>query len=144
MGPTPTRTLGMHLSCNFVNVHTIVISCTVHVHVYTRASPMDILARKSARRTKVRGLCRRAERSACVIKIKYSLSSPYEKMLTSSKLAILCRRSISVHLLTPTAAARAAAGRPTRVPDTSTSARGSSRGSQRGSPCRCPCRYRGI
>jgi len=30
----------------------------------TRASPTDILARKSARRTKVRGLCRRAERAA--------------------------------------------------------------------------------
>jgi len=28
---------------------------TVHVHVYTRASPTDILARKSARRTKVCG-----------------------------------------------------------------------------------------
>ena len=25
------------------------LSCTVHVHVYTRASPTDILARKSAR-----------------------------------------------------------------------------------------------
>ena len=34
-----------------------------------------------------------------VIKIKYSLSWPYEKMLTSLKLAILCHRSISVHLL---------------------------------------------
>jgi len=34
-----------------------------------------------------------------VIKIKYSLSSPYEKVLTSSKLTILCRRSINVHLL---------------------------------------------
>jgi len=32
--------------------------------VYTRASPTDILARKSTRRTKVRGLCRRAERAA--------------------------------------------------------------------------------
>jgi len=32
--------------------------------VYTRASPTDILARKSARRTKVRGLCRRAELAA--------------------------------------------------------------------------------
>jgi len=46
MGQTPT--LGMRLSCNFVNVFTI-------VHVYMRASPTDILARKSARRTKVRG-----------------------------------------------------------------------------------------
>jgi len=44
-GPTPTRTrtptLGMRLSCNFVNVHDS-LSCTVHV--YTRAS----LARKIA------------------------------------------------------------------------------------------------
>jgi len=56
MGPTPIRTLGMRLSCNFVNVYTIVyhVHCTVHVHVYTRASPTDILARKSDRRTKVR------------------------------------------------------------------------------------------
>jgi len=28
---------------------------SIHVHVYTRASPTDIIARKSARRTKVRG-----------------------------------------------------------------------------------------
>jgi len=54
MGPTPT--LGMRLSCNFVNMYTIVYHVrTVHVHVYTRASPTDILARKSARRTKVCG-----------------------------------------------------------------------------------------
>jgi len=54
--PTPTRTLGMRLSCNFVykRVHDS-LSCTVHVHVYTRAFPTDILAKKSARRTKVRG-----------------------------------------------------------------------------------------
>jgi len=32
--------------------------------VYTRACPTDILARKSVRRTKVSGLCRRAERAA--------------------------------------------------------------------------------
>jgi len=46
----------MRLSCNFVNVYTIV--CHVqytYMHVYTRASPTDILARKSVRRTKVRG-----------------------------------------------------------------------------------------
>jgi len=36
MGPTPTRTLGMRLSCNFV-------------HVYMRASLTGIFARKSAR-----------------------------------------------------------------------------------------------
>ena len=32
--------------------------------MYTRDSPTDILARKSTRRTKVRGLCRRAEWAA--------------------------------------------------------------------------------
>ena len=40
--PTPTRTLGVRLSCHFVNV-------------YTRASATDIIARKSVRRSKVRG-----------------------------------------------------------------------------------------
>ena len=55
--PTPTRTLGMRLSCNFVNVYTIVYHVyTVHVHVvYARASLTDILARKSASRIKVHG-----------------------------------------------------------------------------------------
>jgi len=43
----------MRLSCNFVNVYTIVYRVSVHERVYTRASPTDILARKSARRTKV-------------------------------------------------------------------------------------------
>jgi len=52
--PTPTETLGMRLSCNFVNEYTIVYHVQ-YTYVYTRASPTDILARKSARRTKVRG-----------------------------------------------------------------------------------------
>jgi len=64
MGPTPTPTLGLRLSCNFVNVYTIVYYVQhAYPHVDTRASPTDILARKSARRTKVRGLCRRDERT---------------------------------------------------------------------------------
>ena len=41
--PTPTPTLGMRLSCNFVNVY------STRVHVYTRASLTRILARKIAR-----------------------------------------------------------------------------------------------
>ena len=49
--PTPTRTLGMRLSCNFVNVYTI----AYRLHVYSRASLTDIIARKSARVGKVGG-----------------------------------------------------------------------------------------
>jgi len=50
-GPTrtPTPTLGMCPSCNFVNVYSIVYHVGLHVHVYMCASPTDILARKSAR-----------------------------------------------------------------------------------------------
>jgi len=43
---TWTPTLGMCLSCNFVNVYTI----AYNVHVYTRASLTDILARIFARK----------------------------------------------------------------------------------------------
>ena len=32
MGPTPTRTLGMRLSCNFVNVYTIAYRYSTRVH----------------------------------------------------------------------------------------------------------------
>ena len=50
MGPTPTRTptptLGMRLSCNFVNVYTT----DYRVQYTTRASLTDILARKIAPR----------------------------------------------------------------------------------------------
>jgi len=53
MGPTPTRTLGMRLSCNFVNGYTIVYSTCLPM--YTRASLADILARKSARVGQVGG-----------------------------------------------------------------------------------------
>ena len=55
--PTPTRTLGMRLSCNFVNVHTIAYRVQ---YTYTRASLTDILARKSARQTS-----RRTSRRGC-------------------------------------------------------------------------------
>jgi len=48
MGPTPTRTLGMRLSSNLVNV---LIVYSTRVHVYTRASLTDNLARKRACRT---------------------------------------------------------------------------------------------
>jgi len=52
----PTPTLGMRLSCNFVNVYTYLLtydslSCRpTRVHVYTRASLTDILARIIARK----------------------------------------------------------------------------------------------
>jgi len=52
---TDTDFRDMRLSCNFVNVYTIVYHVQIHAHVYTRASPTDILARKSAHRTKVSG-----------------------------------------------------------------------------------------
>jgi len=55
-GTDPTPTLGMRLSCNFVNVYSIVYS--TRSHVYTRASLTDILARtprKSARVGQVGG-----------------------------------------------------------------------------------------
>jgi len=49
-GPSPTRTLtptlGMRLSCNFVNVYTI--AYRVHVYTLSRASLTDILAMKIA------------------------------------------------------------------------------------------------
>jgi len=52
MGPTPkpTQTLGMRLSCNFVNVYTIVYHVQ-YTYTCTRAHPQlcDILVRKSAR-----------------------------------------------------------------------------------------------
>jgi len=45
MGPTPTRTptptLGIRLSCNFVNVYTVHDSLSCTVHVYTCASLTD-------------------------------------------------------------------------------------------------------
>ena len=61
MGPiptqTPTRTLGMRLSCNFVNGIHNSLSCTVHVYtcIYMHASLTDILARKSTRVGQVGG-----------------------------------------------------------------------------------------
>ena len=65
MGPTPTRTLGMRLSCNFVNVDTIVF----HVH-YTYTCTCAHPQRTSSRgkvcgppRTSRFGSCR-AERAA--------------------------------------------------------------------------------
>jgi len=52
MGPTPTRILGMRLSCNFVNGYTIAYRVQyTRLHVYTRASPTDILEEKRACRT---------------------------------------------------------------------------------------------
>jgi len=48
--PTPTRTLGMRLSCNFVDVYTIVY----HVRVHARIPNGHPCEEKRARRTKVR------------------------------------------------------------------------------------------
>jgi len=39
MGPTPTWTLGMCLSCNFVNVYTIIVYTCTRAH-YQRASSL--------------------------------------------------------------------------------------------------------
>jgi len=46
--PTPTRTLEMRLSCNFVNVYTIAY-CVQYTFTRVQASLTDIIARKSAR-----------------------------------------------------------------------------------------------
>jgi len=48
--------------------------------VYTRASPTDILARKSAHRTKVCGLCRRAERAARAAAGRVPRENPREEV----------------------------------------------------------------
>jgi len=45
---TNTDIIGVRLSCNFVDVYTIIYRGTVHV--YTRASLTDILARILARK----------------------------------------------------------------------------------------------
>ena len=56
MGPTPTPTLGMRLSCNFVNVYTIVYHVQ-YMCTCTRAHPQRPHPREEKRtcRTKVRG-----------------------------------------------------------------------------------------
>ena len=67
MGPTPTRTLRMRLSCNFVNVYTIVYHVQ-YTYTCTRAHPQRTSSRGKARvsdkspRTSRRR--RRAERAA--------------------------------------------------------------------------------
>jgi len=48
MGPTPTRTLGMRLSCNFVNVYTIVYHVQ-YTYTCTRAHPQRTSSRGKAR-----------------------------------------------------------------------------------------------
>jgi len=66
--PTPTRTLGMRLSCNFVNVYSIAYrvqyTCTrVHARIPSRHPREDLREEKRACRT-----CRRTRRrgSSCV------------------------------------------------------------------------------
>jgi len=54
MGPTPTPTLGMRLSCNFVNVYTIVYHVQ-YTYTCTRAHPQ---------RTSLRGKARVGQKSA--------------------------------------------------------------------------------
>ena len=48
MGPTPTRTLGMRLSCNFVNVYTIVHHAQ-YTYTCTRTHPQRTSSRGKAR-----------------------------------------------------------------------------------------------
>jgi len=48
MGPTPTRTLGMRLSCNFVNVYTIVYHVK-YTYTCTHAHPQRTSSRGKAR-----------------------------------------------------------------------------------------------
>jgi len=55
MERTLTPTLGMRLSCNFVNVYTITYRNSTRLHVYTRASLANILSKKSARVGQVGG-----------------------------------------------------------------------------------------
>jgi len=75
--PTPTPTLGMGLSCNFVNVYTIVYHVQYeHVHVYTRASPTDILARISARVGQKSADKWRAERRAAAGRLPRAPDTP--------------------------------------------------------------------
>jgi len=53
--PTPTQTLGMRLSCNFVNVYTIAYCVQYTFTRVTRASLTNILVRKIARVGQVGG-----------------------------------------------------------------------------------------
>jgi len=112
MGPTttPTRTLGMRLSCNFVNVYTN-LSCTVHVHVYTRASPMDILARKSARRTKVRGQIGRAPRQADFRARKLARKSARKSMSVSVSVSVPWNLSLMRQALQRVPGTRSSSGK---------------------------------
>jgi len=64
MGPTPTRTLGMRLSCNFVNVYTIVYRVQ-YTYTCTRAHPQRTSTRGKTRVSdKSSRTSRRAERAA--------------------------------------------------------------------------------
>jgi len=71
MGPTPTRTLGMRLSCNFVNVYTIVYHVQyTYTRVHARIPNGHPRKQKLECRTKVRGQVGelngpRAPRPAC-------------------------------------------------------------------------------
>ena len=72
--------------------------CTVHVYVYTRASPTNILARKSARRTKVRRQVGRAERAANAAAVGL-LRAPWQA--ASAGHAESARKSVSVSVSVP-------------------------------------------
>ena len=70
--PTPTRTLGMRLSCNFVNVYTIVYHVQ-YTYTCTRAHPQRTSSRgkarvgqKSADKSAGSWQAERAERAAAV------------------------------------------------------------------------------
>ena len=76
MGPTPTpkRTLGMRLSCNFVNGYTIAYRVQyTFTRLHARIPVTDILARKSARVGQVGGQIGE-DRRACTVRGKRKLN----------------------------------------------------------------------
>jgi len=97
-GPTPTPTcpLGMRLSCNCVNVYTIVYHVQ-YMYMCKRAHPQRTSSRGKARvRTKVGPTSRRAERAASAAERPAAARAGHADFLATILARKSARKSVSV------------------------------------------------